>query len=67
MPGSVLNTDYTVIAGGGTNDNSITLKWITAGSKSVSVNYTNTNGCTAVTAATSTITVHPIPVIGSFN
>lgn len=66
-PGSVLNTDYTVTAGGTATDNSITLKWITAGNKVVSVNYTNAHGCSAATATSSTVTVHPMPAIGSFN
>jgi len=66
VPG-VLNTDYTITSGGiGATNNTVTLKWITSGSKTVLVNYTNSNGCTG-TAAQITTTVHPVPQIGSFN
>lgn len=66
VPG-VLNTDYTITSGGiGATSNIVTLKWITSGSKTVSVNYTNGNGCIGTTAQTAT-TVHPVPQIGTFN
>jgi hypothetical protein len=42
-------TDATLIAGGTANDNFIKLKWTVAGSKSISVNYTNPNGCPSTT------------------
>jgi len=63
FPG-VLNTNYSIISGGSTNDNTVTLRYLTAGSKTVTINYTNGNGCTA-TAATSSnaITVNALPVI----
>ena len=49
--------DYTIVSGGlSTTDNTVTLVWNTTGSKNVSVNYTNSNGCTAV-AATNTTTI----------
>jgi hypothetical protein len=63
--GGVLGTDYTVISGGGSTNNSITIKWITSGSKIVTVNYTNNNGCAGNAAQTTT--VHPLPQIGDFN
>ena len=50
-------TDYTIISGGSTSDNSVTLMWLSAGSKSVTVNYTDPNGCTAVTPTSSNATV----------
>lgn len=54
----VVNTDYSIVTGGtGTGSNSVTLKWLTAGSKTVTVNYMNGNGCTGGTAASSTTTV----------
>lgn len=55
FPGT-LNTDYSITSGGTGSDNSVTLKWLTTGSKSVSVSYTSASGCAAVEAATSTPT-----------
>jgi len=37
----------TITAGGTATSNSVTVTWTTAGAKTVSVNYTNSNGCTA--------------------
>jgi hypothetical protein len=64
FPG-VLNTDYSITSGGTSSSNTVTLKYLTPGSKSVTVNYTS-NGCTAATAKSSTATVVnalPVPVI----
>ena len=56
VPG-VLNTDYSITSGGlGSTSNTVTLKWLTAGSKTVSVNYTNASGCSAASATSSTAT-----------
>jgi PKD repeat protein len=52
----------TITAGGTATDNSVTITWNTAGTQSVSVNYTNGNGCTAATAKTISITINPLPV-----
>ena len=52
-PGT-LTTDYTITSGGG-NTNSVTLKYVTTGSKTVTINY-STNGCTAASATSSTAT-----------
>lgn len=66
IPG-ILGSDYTIISGGtGPSDYTVTLKWITDSAKTVTVNYTDGNGCTGI-QATSTVTIHPIPSIGSFN
>jgi hypothetical protein len=43
-------TDYTITSGGG-NTNSVTLKWISTGDHTVTVNYSNSTGCQAVGAA----------------
>ena len=43
----VSGTDYIISSGGGSTDNNVTLRWLTSGSKIVTVNYTNSNGCTA--------------------
>ena len=50
IPG-VLNTDYTITSGGTTLSNTVTLKWLTSGSKTVTVNYTNSSGCPAAASS----------------
>jgi gliding motility-associated-like protein len=52
----VLNYDYKLISGGTTTDNTVILKWLTAGSKTVTINYTDGNGCKAAAATASTST-----------
>ncbi|MDP2336773.1 MAG: choice-of-anchor L domain-containing protein, partial [Bacteroidota bacterium] len=69
VPG-VLDTDYSITSGGiGLTNSTVTLKWLTTGSKTVTINYTNASGCTAVSATSSTATtVNTIPVItGTLN
>ena len=51
-----------ITAGGGTADNSSTITWSTAGPQSVSINYTDPNGCTAVSPTIFSVTVNPLPV-----
>ncbi|QSE96723.1 PKD-like domain-containing protein [Fulvivirga lutea] len=51
----------TVTAGGTTSDNTITVDWGSAGAESVSVNYTDANGCTAASATTFSVTVETLP------
>jgi hypothetical protein len=59
----VAGTDYTIISGGiGAGSNSVTVNWLTSGTKNVSVIYTNSNGCTAIVPATNSLTVNPLPV-----
>jgi Ig-like domain CHU_C associated len=53
-PGT-LTTDYTISSGGG-NTNSVTLKYVTNGIKTVTINYTAVNGCNAASATSSTAT-----------
>ncbi|MDR7371775.1 HYR domain-containing protein [Flavobacterium aquidurense] len=57
--------DYTIISGGTSLlDNTVTLKWMTAGDKTVTVKYTDTvNGCLATIPATTTVTVTALPVV----
>jgi len=57
----------TIVAGAGTN--AITVSWPYAGNRSVSVNYANTTGCSALTATTLNVTINPaaVPTIGSSN
>ena len=63
---------WTVSAGGnitsGTGTNSIKVDWLTAGAQTVSVNYTNENGCSASSATVKNVTVNslPIPTITGF-
>jgi hypothetical protein len=51
-----------ITAGGGTGNNTITILWNVAGSQSVSVNYTNSNGCSAASP-----TVYPVTVSQSLS
>ena len=57
---------WAVSAGGtitnGNGTNAITVTWNTLGAQTVSVNYVNANGCTAVTSSVKNITVNPLPV-----
>jgi gliding motility-associated-like protein len=62
----VSGTDYSITSGGTGTNNTVTLKWLTAGSKTVTINYTNAGGCTAITATSSTanlVTLSPTPTI----
>jgi gliding motility-associated-like protein len=57
VPGTP-GTDYSIISGGiDASSNSVTLKWLTTGSKIVSVNYSNAAGCSATVATNSTPTL----------
>lgn len=59
---------WSVSSGGtitsGLNTNSITVTWNTPGSKTVSVNYSNTYTCTAASPTNYSVTVHPLPTPG---
>jgi hypothetical protein len=52
IPG-VVNTNYTITSGGTSSDNTLVLKWLTNGSKIVSINYSNTNNCSGAIATSS--------------
>ncbi|HAS59282.1 MAG TPA: hypothetical protein DCS64_12460, partial [Algoriphagus sp.] len=61
IPGTA-GTDYNITAGGiGTSSNTVTLRWLTAGTKAVSVNYRNANNCTAASAVVNSTIVNPLP------
>ncbi|MHC1707866.1 MAG: beta strand repeat-containing protein, partial [Bacteroidales bacterium] len=64
FPGTA-SVDYNINSGGGTNDNSVTLTYITIGPKTLTVNYTNGVGCTGVSPATNTTTVNTPSIGGS--
>ncbi|MFH1297454.1 MAG: T9SS type A sorting domain-containing protein [Bacteroidota bacterium] len=67
------NYIWTVSAGGtisgGTGTNAITVTWTTSGAETVSVIYTNSNGCTANPVTVYNVTVNPLPIptINSYN
>jgi len=52
----------TITSGGTSSDNTVTVTWNTAGPQSVSVNYTNTHGCTADNSTELAVTVNPRPI-----
>ena len=52
----------TISAGGGTGNNSVTVTWTTTGAKTITVNYTNSNGCTAASSTTYNVTVNALPL-----
>jgi len=53
----------TITAGGTSTDNTVTVTWNTSGPQTVSVNYDNTDGCTAAAATVFDVTVNPLPVV----
>ncbi|PXY44562.1 T9SS sorting signal type C domain-containing protein [Flavobacterium hydrophilum] len=53
----VPDTDYRLIARGTSTNHDIVIEWLTGGSKTVTVNYNNSNGCNAVSPATYTTNV----------
>ncbi|MNQ37898.1 hypothetical protein D3C85_514550 [compost metagenome] len=60
-----LGTDYNIAGGSLSNtSNTVTIKWLKSGNKTVTVNYSNGTpyNCSAATPATSTTYVNPTPV-----
>ncbi len=55
-------TGGTITAGGTATDNTVTVTWNTAGPQTVTVNYTDANGNTAVTPTVYPVTVMPLSV-----
>jgi len=51
-----------VITGGGTGNDFVEVTWTTTGAKTVTVNYTNANGCIATLPTVYNIDVRPLPV-----
>jgi hypothetical protein len=61
-----LGTDYSITSGGTTSSNSVVLKWLTMGTKTVTINYSNSNNCYGQTAVSSTATtISPTSVAGN--
>lgn len=52
----------TITAGGGANDNTVTVIWNTAGPQTVSVNYQNATSCTAASATVYNVNVGVLPI-----
>jgi hypothetical protein len=61
IPGTS-GTDYTILSGGTTTDNTLSIQWLTAGSKTVTINYTL--GCAAPTATSSVATMVSATSVG---
>ncbi len=57
--------NWSVSAGGtitaGASTNAVTVTWSTLGAKTVNVNYTNVEGCSAVSPSVFNVTVNPTP------
>jgi hypothetical protein len=51
-----------ITSGGTTSSNTATVTWNTAGTRCISVNYSNAAGCPGLTPATVCVTVNPLPV-----
>ena len=51
----------TITSGGTTTSNTVTVTWSGTGSRSVSVNYTNSSGCEATSPTTLPVTVNQLP------
>jgi hypothetical protein len=56
-------TGGSITSGGETTDNSVTIDWGVAGSGSVSVNYTDVNGCFVSAATNLPITINAQPIV----
>ncbi len=62
----VLGTDYSITSGGtGISSSTVTIRWLTTGVKSVTVNYKNSTNCFGGSPATSSVTVDPVPNPGT--
>ena len=51
----------TITAGGSATSNTVTITWDGTGTYSVSVNYTNPNGCVATDPTVFPVTINPLP------
>jgi len=58
-----------ITAGGTSTSNTVTVKWITTGAQTVSVNYNTAAGCPALTPTVYNVTVYalPLPIIAGPN
>lgn len=58
----VWSISYDGVITSGLNTNTVTVNWPTAGTRNISVNYTNASGCSAVTSTTKSVSVLSVPV-----
>ncbi len=59
-PSGTLNFDYVITSGGlSITDNTVTLKWLTTGNKTIQVNYTDANTCTAAIPTNTSTNINP--------
>jgi hypothetical protein len=56
-----VSTGGQVTSGGSASDTTVTVTWVTPGNQSVTVNYTDQNGCSAVAAKVYNVVVTPLP------
>lgn len=56
IPGTA-GVDYNIVSGGTSTSNTVTLQWLSGGSKTVSINYLNASGCSSTGAVSTTVTV----------
>jgi hypothetical protein len=54
----IVSAGGTITAGGGTGNNTVTVTWNTTSAQTVSVNYTNSNSCTASSPTVYNVTVN---------
>jgi hypothetical protein len=57
----VVSAGGSITDGGGASDNFVEVTWNSAGSQSVSVNYTNSNGCISASPTMKSVDVKPLP------
>jgi uncharacterized protein (TIGR02145 family) len=53
-----------ITLGGSTSDNTATITWTVAGNQTISVNYTDANGCQGLAATIYNVMVDPSPAVG---
>ncbi len=58
----VVSAGGTITAGGAGTNNTVTVTWNTTGAQSVSVSYTNGNGCIAAAPTVYPVTVNTLPI-----
>jgi hypothetical protein len=63
IPGTP-GTDYTIVSGS-TSTSAVAVSWLTSGSKTVTVNYTSSSGCTGPVAGSNTQTIAAGPTAAS--
>jgi uncharacterized protein (TIGR02145 family) len=59
----IVSPGGSIIAGGGSSDNTVTVLWNTPGAQTVSVNYFMGTGCTAPSPSIENVTVKPRPLV----